>query len=124
MAGSSSSSSSIWMEHALMQRSTDLITLPSLHIEGLITGSPFVELNKTSIIYSSTGYVANIDYSGRGWLSGKKNSFTATLAKEGKKPIYTISGQWSGDFVVKYSNNKVVKKKKKPLLFAQPGVWK
>jgi len=84
-----------------------LITLPSLHIEGLVTGSPFVELNKKSYIYSSTGYTATVDYSGRGWLSGKKNSFTATLQKDtASKPAYTISGQWSGDFVVKDANKK------------------
>jgi len=94
----------------LTWETADLITLPSLHIEGLVTGSPFVELNKKSYIYSSTGFTATVDYSGRGWIpgSGKKNSFTATLAKDGKKPLYTISGQWSGDFVVKDANKKEV----------------
>lgn len=79
-----------------------LITLPSLHIEGLITGSPYVELNKSSYIQSSSGYTARIDYSGKGWLSGKKNSFTASLYPEGreKELIYTISGQWTGCFTI------------------------
>ena len=79
-----------------------LITLPSLHIEGLITGSPYVELNKSSYIQSSSGYTARIDYSGKGWLSGKKNSFTASLYPEGreKEPIYTIGGQWTGSFTI------------------------
>jgi hypothetical protein len=80
-----------------------LITLPSLHIEGLYSGSPFVELNSSSHIVSSSGYVAKIDYSGRGWISGKKNSFTATLCKpsNGEKagdPLYTIEGQWTEAF--------------------------
>lgn len=79
------------------------ITLPSLHIEGLITGSPFVELNKSTYIQSSSGYTAKIDYSGRGWLSGKKNSFTATLYPEGreKDTLYLIEGQWTGEFSIK-----------------------
>jgi oxysterol-binding protein-related protein 9/10/11 len=40
--------------------------------------------------------VATIDYAGRGWVYGLKNSFTATLAK-GKEPLYKISGQWTGE---------------------------
>lgn len=80
-----------------------LITLPSLHIEGLIYGSPFVELNKATYIQSSSGYTAKIDYSGKGWLSGKKNSFTATLYPERKEKdiLYEISGQWTDNFVIR-----------------------
>ena len=75
---------------------TYLITLPNLHIEGLIFGSPFVELNDKTYITSSSGFTAKIDYSGKGWLSGKKNSFTATLYRTGeeKDTLYTITGQW------------------------------
>ncbi|KAG9228735.1 hypothetical protein BJ875DRAFT_226544 [Amylocarpus encephaloides] len=81
---------------------TYLITLPNLHIEGLIFGSPFVELNDKTYITSSSGYTAKIDYSGKGWLSGKKNSFTATLSPTGqeKDVLYTISGQWNKSFEI------------------------
>jgi len=48
------------------QADTYLITLPSLHIEGLIFGSPFIELDGASYITSSTGYTAKVDYSGKG----------------------------------------------------------
>ena len=80
-----------------------LITLPSLHIEGLIYGSPFVELNKSTLIQSSSGYTARVDYSGKGWVSGKKNSFTAVVHRAGheKDVLYTIDGQWSEAFVIK-----------------------
>ncbi|TVY46205.1 Oxysterol-binding protein-like protein [Lachnellula occidentalis] len=79
---------------------TYLITLPNLHIEGLIFGSPFVELNDTTYITSSSGYTAKIDYSGKGWLSGKKNSFTATMYPTGKEKdvLYTVVGQWTKSF--------------------------
>jgi hypothetical protein len=79
-----------------------LITLPNLHIEGLIFGSPFVELNDKTYITSSSGYTAKIDYSGKGWLSGKKNSFTATLYPTGKEKetLYTVTGQWTKTFEV------------------------
>lgn len=91
------------------ERETYLITLPSLHIESLIYGTPFVELDRSSQIVSSTGYIAKIDYSGKGWLSGKKNTFSAVLyhEKEGEKnPIYTADGQWSKEFVIKEARGK------------------
>ncbi|KAF2398292.1 Oxysterol-binding protein [Trichodelitschia bisporula] len=85
-----------------------LITLPPLHIEGLYSGSPFVELEKSTYIQSSSGYTAKIDYSGKGWLSGKKNSVTATLYPEGreKEPLYTIEGQWTNTFIIKDAKTK------------------
>ena len=84
---------------------TYLITLPALHIENLIYGAPFVELGKFIHVASSTGYVAKLDFSGRGWLSGKKNTFTAVLweAKTGSesRPIYGLDGQWSDAFSIR-----------------------
>ncbi|KAH8593376.1 hypothetical protein B0O99DRAFT_515621 [Bisporella sp. PMI_857] len=79
---------------------TYLITLPNLHIEGLIFGAPFIELNDKTYITSSSGYTAKIDYSGKGWVSGKKNSFTATLYPTGKEreTLYSVSGQWTKTF--------------------------
>ncbi|ERT03470.1 uncharacterized protein SPSK_09228 [Sporothrix schenckii 1099-18] len=79
-----------------------LITLPGLHIEGLLFGAPFVELDGCSYITSSTGYTARIDYSGKGWLSGKKNSVTAVLYPTGreKEVLYNASGQWTKAFSI------------------------
>ena len=81
---------------------TFLITLPSLHIEGLIFGSPFIELEGSSHITSSTGFTAKIDYSGKGWLSGKKNSFTASLypTRKEKDVLFNVSGQWTKSFEI------------------------
>jgi len=81
---------------------TFLITLPSLHIEGLIFGSPFIELDGSSYITSSTGFTAKVDYSGKGWLSGKKNSFTAALYPTGKEKevLFNVSGQWTKSFEI------------------------
>lgn len=90
---------------------TYLITLPAIHIENLIYGAPFVELGGLTHIVSSSGYTAKIDYSGKGWLSGKKNSFTATLFKSGheKSPIYSVDGQWSDAFSLKEGEGKKAK---------------
>lgn len=87
-----------------------LITLPSLHIEGLITGSPYVELNSSTNIQSSTGYTARIDYSGKGWVSGKKNTFAAVLYPTGKEKdiLYKIDGQWNNTWQIKDGKKTVV----------------
>lgn len=79
-----------------------MITLPSLHIEGLVFGSPFIELDGSSYITSSTGFTAKIDYSGKGWLSGKKNSLTAVLYPTGKEKdvLFNVSGQWTKTFEI------------------------
>ncbi|KAI8954437.1 hypothetical protein F4801DRAFT_502822 [Xylaria longipes] len=81
---------------------TYLITLPSLHVEGLIFGAPFVELDGASYITSSTGFTAKTSYLGKGWVSGKKNSFTATLYPTGKEKdvLYNCSGQWTKAFEI------------------------
>ncbi|EPS44326.1 hypothetical protein H072_1677 [Dactylellina haptotyla CBS 200.50] len=85
-----------------------LITLPALHIEGLVYGTPYVELERSTIIQSSSGYLAKIEYAGKGWLSGKKNCFTATLQKTGSKEIlYTVSGQWIDTFTIKKGKTEV-----------------
>jgi oxysterol-binding protein-related protein 9/10/11 len=87
---------------------TYLISLPSLHIEGLIFGSPFVELDGHTYITSSSGYTAKIDYSGKGWLSGKKNSFVATMYPTDieSQILYTISGQWTKSFEIHEGGSK------------------
>lgn len=79
-----------------------LITLPPLHIEGMLTFSPFVELEQKSYIQSSAGYYTVIEYSGKGYFSGKKNTFKARIykdkesSKNKENALYTINGQWSG----------------------------
>lgn len=79
-----------------------LVTLPSLHLEGLLMAAPFVELDSKSYIQSSNGLLTVIEYSGRGYFSGKKNTFKAKIYRNiveynnNEYPLYTMSGQWSG----------------------------
>ena len=56
--------------------------------------------------------MAKIDYSGKGWLSGKKNSFIATLFPIGKEKdiLYTIEGQWTDSFTIKAGGGSGLKK--------------
>ncbi|KAG0145184.1 hypothetical protein CROQUDRAFT_79070 [Cronartium quercuum f. sp. fusiforme G11] len=76
-----------------------LITLPKLRIEGLLLGSPYVELTESSHIQSSTGYHALIEYKGKGYFSGKAHTFVAKIFDKPKttSPVrYQIEGQWNG----------------------------
>ncbi|KAF9935239.1 glycerol ethanol, ferric requiring protein [Linnemannia zychae] len=74
-----------------------LITLPSLNIRGIVTGRPSVELSGTTYIISSTGLLTTIDYSTKGYFSGERNSFKATLKPvDGGPAFYTAQGVWSG----------------------------
>lgn len=72
-----------------------LITLPKLRIEGLVWGSPYVELTDTNAIQGSTGYTAVIDYKGKGYFTGKSHSFKATIT-HGSHTVQTYEGQWTG----------------------------
>lgn len=92
-----------------------LITLPALHIDGLITGSPYVELDNSTYIVSSSGYTSRIDYSGKGWVTGTKNSFSAVMfptgkEKEKKEALYHVDGQWNDHFTIKNAAKEVVDK--------------
>lgn len=92
--------------HALLEyrdlRELYLVTLPPLHIEGLMVASPFVELGGTSYIQASSGYFVAIEFSGRGYFSGKKNTFKARIFRDQassatkEKALATIAGQWLG----------------------------
>ncbi|RAL59443.1 hypothetical protein DID88_006817 [Monilinia fructigena] len=62
---------------------THLITMPPIHIIGLMSGSLSPELS--------------------GWISGTPNTFTAIIYRDGceSTPICKAGGQWSGEFNVK-----------------------
>ncbi len=74
-------------------------------------------MNSCTYITSSSGYVAKIDYSGKGWLSGKKNSFTATLFPKSneKEILYTVEGQWTDSFTIKAGGGSGLKKHAKAI---------
>ncbi|WFC98045.1 hypothetical protein MYAM1_000767 [Malassezia yamatoensis] len=83
-----------------------LITLPTLSIDGLWFGSPYIELTDTSYIHSSTGLLATINYSGKGYFTGKAHTYNASVVSD-KAPSTTIfeaSGDWSGVSHVKKSS--------------------
>lgn len=87
-----------------------LVTMPKVHVEGLVTGCPSPELSGTSYIHSSSGYTAKIEYSSKGWLSGKRNAFIATIFLDDheNEPIYIAEGQWSDTYIIKNANSREI----------------
>ncbi|KAF9965666.1 Oxysterol binding protein [Mortierella alpina] len=76
---------------------TYLITLPSINVRGLITGRPSVELSGSTFIVSSAEQLSTIEYSTKGYFSGERHSFKATLKSlNGGETLYTAQGIWSG----------------------------
>lgn len=78
---------------------TYLITLPQLTLEGLFFGSPYAELAEQSYIVSSSGWIAMNEYSGKGWLSGEKNTIKTSIYAPGHftetgHAKYVVEGQW------------------------------
>ncbi|KAG0648484.1 Oxysterol-binding [Hyphodiscus hymeniophilus] len=74
-----------------------LVPLPNVKVKGILSGTPYPELSGNYHIVSSSGFISEINFSGKGFLSGKKNSVDAMLYKDGdtKNPLYTVSGQWN-----------------------------
>lgn len=86
-----------------MLHSLIIIHTAKLRIEGIIWGSPYIELTETNAIQSSTGYTTQIDYKGKGYFSGKAHSFKATIAKSGKT-LQSYEGQWTGNSYIGKKN--------------------
>jgi hypothetical protein len=81
-----------------------LIQLPGLHLEGFIPPPPTPEIDHDKPVYiqSSSGFTVKVDFSGKGWFRGKKNSFSAVLYPTGRPAdaLYAADGQWSGSFTI------------------------
>lgn len=77
-----------------------VMTVPDLHLEGLLPPPPYPELDGKTFIAGNNGLTAEIDFFGRGWIRGKRNSFRAKLFHQDKSKdiLYRIEGQWQGGF--------------------------
>ncbi|EXJ58537.1 hypothetical protein A1O7_05964 [Cladophialophora yegresii CBS 114405] len=97
--------------HLAQQDETYLIPLPNIKIKGVLTGSPYPELQGTHYIPSTNGYTSVIDFSGKGLFSSsdKKHSFQAKVYRHGEEdhPLYTVSGHWDGQFKIHDCKNGV-----------------
>jgi oxysterol-binding protein-related protein 9/10/11 len=90
-----------------------LIAMPKIHVEGLMSASLAPELSGTSYIRSSSGYTTKIEYFCKGWVSGKRNSFLATIFRDDHEdePIYVAEGQWNDTYTIKESKTQKILEK-------------
>lgn len=78
-----------------------LVTLPVLTVKGLLSGTPYPELQGSSYITSSKGFTSKIDYEGKGMFGGgTKNGFTASLYQTSKPEnvLFEADGAWNDKF--------------------------
>lgn len=79
-----------------------IITLCPGVVKGLFTGRPYPDLEGDITIHSSAGFTAHADFSGKGWLSGKRHSVNATVHANGNENALSgIQGSWVDDLTVK-----------------------
>ncbi|CAJ2504559.1 Uu.00g119530.m01.CDS01 [Anthostomella pinea] len=94
--------------HAIIRdeahRESHLMTLPTVAVKGLVTGHPYPELEGTSYISSSSGFLATIEFQGKKTMGfGTKNSVRADLKniRDGGKQLFEVTGQWNGRLIIK-----------------------
>lgn len=84
--------------------------MPKVHVEGIVTLQIAPELSGVSHIHSSSGYTTCINYSSKGWLKGKSNSFTAAIYPDNDEshPLFTLEGRWSDSYTIKDGKGKLL----------------
>ncbi|KAI1735530.1 hypothetical protein F4680DRAFT_301232 [Xylaria scruposa] len=90
---------------------THYITMPKVHVEGLLTFQLNPELSGASHIRSSSGLTTQIEYGSKGWLGGQNNTFTATIRRDSERnspPLYLLEGQWNRIYTVKDGRGKIL----------------
>ena len=88
-----------------------LMTMPTLYVKGVATGSPHAELGGPSYISTSSGHITHINFEARGALGfGTKNRVNVKVFRSPstKDTTYHITGQWDGKLVTADSNGKKV----------------
>lgn len=91
-----------------------LVPLPNVKVKGILTGGPYPELNGAYQLVSSAGYIAEVDFTGKGMLGvgGSKNHVEATIYstsdEQKKHPLFTAEGNWAESFTFKDADGKEI----------------
>ena len=91
-----------------------LIPLPNIKVKGILTGGPYPELTEPCTIVSSSGYLAEIDFSGKGYFGfgGQKNHVKAGIYRtddeKRSNAVFTVEGGWSESLTFKDSKEEVI----------------
>jgi hypothetical protein len=86
-----------------------LIPLPSIKVKGVLSGTPYPELEGSYTIIASTGYISEVKFSGKGMvMGGSKHAFDARVYHKDNPgdTLYTASGHWNGSFSFKDARTK------------------
>jgi oxysterol-binding protein-related protein 9/10/11 len=60
-----------------------MISLPELHIRGLVTGSPFIEITGEAVIVSTSNYGARLKFIPKPWFTGAYDEMEGFIASIG-----------------------------------------
>nr|OQO21632.1 hypothetical protein B0A51_14754 [Rachicladosporium sp. CCFEE 5018] len=87
-----------------------LIPLPNVKVKGILSGGPYPELNGSYKIVSSSGYVAEVDFSGKGVLGfgGERNHVKAKIHDKDGKVVYTVEGSWTEKLIFKNASGTTI----------------
>lgn len=91
-----------------------LVPLPNVKVKGILTGGPYPELHGVYHIVSSSGHVAEVDFSGKGMLGlgGQKNHVKAGVYgpedPKRQKPLYAVEGNWAEKFTFTDAGGEVI----------------
>jgi hypothetical protein len=80
-----------------------LIPVPNVKVKGILSGTPYPELSGKYSIISSTGFVSEVVFEGKGLImGGTKNGFQARVfnVDAPKEDLYTAKGSWNGSFSI------------------------
>jgi hypothetical protein len=80
-----------------------LIPVPNVKVSGILSGTPYPELQGKYSIVSSSGFVSEIKFEGKGLFSGTKNRVEARVfhIDDPSTDIYTVHGSWAERFTIK-----------------------
>lgn len=81
-----------------------LMPVPNVKVKGILGGKPYPELQGNYSLISSTGYVSQIKFEGKGFFGGgQKNGFEAKMfhSDRPKETLYEAKGVWNGESTFK-----------------------
>lgn len=80
-----------------------LLPLLDVQVRGFVSACLYPEIWGTYFIPSTSGYVAEVNFSGGDLLSGQSNKFEAKIyhtEDKTKRPVHTVEGFWSRGWTV------------------------
>lgn len=105
--------------HAVLSVSRDgedeeryVVPLPDVTVSGVVTGTAYPELGGKYVLPSSSGWRAEVEFSGKralGLLGGEKHHVLAEVfGPDGQEAVYKIEGVWDGKMVVTDAQGKEI----------------